>query len=140
MSMPLFLTHLAEIYQAEEKWAKAVLAVEDGLAIAARNNDHQYDAELYRLKGELLLKRSKDKPADRFVETERCFKHAIGIARSQKARSLELRSTMQLARLWQATGKITEAYRMLRKTYGWFSEGFDTPDLKAAKELLDQLS
>jgi DNA-binding winged helix-turn-helix (wHTH) protein/tetratricopeptide (TPR) repeat protein len=140
MSMPLFLTHLAEIYLAGGKSAKALLAVEEGLAIAVRNNERQYDAELYRLKGELLLKRSKNKPADYFVKAERCFKHAIGIARTQKARSLELRSAMQLARLWQATGKRTEAYQMLRKTYGWFTEGFDTPDLKTAKELLDHLS
>ncbi len=69
-----------------------------------------------------------------------CFANAIALARRQKTKSLELRATISLCRLWQKTGKAKEAKQMLRKVYSWFTEGFDTPDLKAAKELLDEIS
>ncbi|HEX5607109.1 MAG TPA: hypothetical protein VFY96_11370, partial [Candidatus Binatia bacterium] len=69
-----------------------------------------------------------------------CFKLAIDTAQKQKARALELRAAIPLARMWQSTGKTREAHRMLTRIYGWFTEGFDTPDLKQARELLDELS
>ena len=69
-----------------------------------------------------------------------CFLKAIEIARRHKAKSFELRATISLARLWQETGKETEAKRKLAKIYGWFTEGFDTPDLKEAKRLMVELS
>jgi hypothetical protein len=73
------------------------------------------------------------------VEAEACFQKAIEIARQQQAKSWELRATVSLARLWQQQGKIAEARQMLAKIYNWFTEGFDTTDLREAKVLLDEL-
>jgi predicted ATPase len=73
-------------------------------------------------------------------EAEECFLKAIEISRQQQAKSLELRATMSLARLWKTQGKREEARKMLAEIYGWFTEGFDTADLKDAKALLDELN
>jgi hypothetical protein len=120
-----------------------------------------FEAELYRLKGELTLqsktslKRVSGKsqasqdmakvPTTQSLtshahsEAEACFLKAIDISRKQQAKSLELRATMSLARLWQQQGKKAEAHHMLSKIYNWFTEGFDTKDLQEAKELLESL-
>ena len=95
-----------------------------------------WKAELYRLKGALLLQQSSDNS----TEAETCFHHAIGIAQSQQAKSWELRAATSLARLWQQQGKRQEAHDLLAPVYGWFTEGFDTADLKDAKALLDELA
>jgi predicted ATPase len=95
-----------------------------------------YDPELYRLKGELLLQQSSDNQA----EAEDCFHHALDLARNQQAKSFELRTATSLARLWQQQGKRQEAYDLLAPVYYWFTEGFDTADLKDAKALLDELA
>jgi predicted ATPase len=115
--------------------------VDEGLDAARRTKHVSYVAELLRLKGELLersRKRASKKDATKGAEA--AFQQAIQIARGQKAKSLELRAAISLCRLWQKTGKTKEAKATLAKIYGWFTEGFDSPDLKAAKELLDQLS
>ena len=93
-------------------------------------------AELHRLKGELLLKRSPQNSSN----AETSYKKALEVARSQQAKSLELRAAMSLSRLWQQQGKKREARHLLAEIYGWFTEGFDTADLKEAKALLDELS
>ncbi len=98
--------------------------------------EQRWEAELYRLKGELLLLRS----AKNRSEAEACFKKAVQIARRQSARALDLRAATSLARLWQAVGKTGEARALLAPVYDWFTEGFDTADLKGAKALLDELS
>ena len=139
MAEPTFQVLLGEIYQASGDFQKALAAVEEGLAVAADNNDCHYDAELHRLKGELLLQVPKRNRNSNFAAGEACFLSAIDIARKQKTRSLELRAAIQLARLWQRTGRANEAHRTLSKIYGWFTEGFDTPDLKQAKALLKEL-
>jgi predicted ATPase len=95
-----------------------------------------YEPELYRLKGELLLQQTSDSQA----EVETCFQHALSIARSQQAKSLELRAATSLARLWQRQGKRQEAHDILAPVYHWFTEGFDTADLQDAKALLDSSS
>ena len=156
-----FLVLLAEAYgkagQAEE--GLAVLA--EALTVVDTSGERFYEAELYRLKGELLLndergmqnderntKAEKQGPAPihhssfiihRFEEAEACFLKAIEIAQRQQAKSLELRAVMSLARLWQQQGKKEEARQMLADIYGWFTEGFDTVDLKEAKTLLAEL-
>ena len=94
------------------------------------------EAELYRLKGDLLLALFEENQA----EAEESFRRAIDIARRQGAKSLELRAVMSLSRLWQKQGKQEEARQMLAEIYGWFTEGFDTADLKEAKELLQDVS
>jgi predicted ATPase len=140
MAIPTFQVLLGEVYKAKEAFRKALTSVEEGLAVAAHNNDHHYDAGLYRLKGELLLETSKRNRVDNFIEAEACFKFAVDITRKQKARSVELRAVMRLARLWQVTGKKRDTYQMLERVYRKFTEGFDTPDLKQAKALLDELA
>ncbi len=74
------------------------------------------------------------------AEAEACFEKALDVARHQSAKSLELRAATSLARLWQSQGKKLEAHDLLAPVYGWFTEGFDTADLKDAKALLDELA
>jgi predicted ATPase len=112
-------------------------------ALEAVNDNNRvcfYDAELYRLKGELTLQSESQSLESRTREAEACFHKAIDIARQQQAKSLELRSVMSLARLWQQQGKKAEARQMLSDIYHWFTEGFDTKDLQEAKALLEELS
>jgi len=108
--------------------------LDEALALVHRTGERCYEAELYRLKGELLLARLQDQR-----EAETCFHHALAVARHQQAKSLELRAAMSLSRLWQQQGKRTAAYELLAPVYGWFTEGFDTADLQEAKALLDEL-
>ncbi len=108
-------------------------AVEAGLEIVVKSGENYWLAELQRLKGEILCRRKA------FSEAEDCFKHALAVAHQQQARWWELRTAASLARLWQQQGKITQAYEILAPVYHWFSEGFDTIDLKAARALLDEL-
>jgi predicted ATPase len=105
-------------------------------AFANGTEGHKYDAEIYRLKGELLLKQDGSYAA----EAQSCFQRAIEIARNQSAKSLELRATMSLARLLAKQGRRDEVRTMLADIYNWFTEGFDTADLKDAKVLLDELA
>ena len=109
-------------------------AVEEGLAVSNRNGEPFYDAELWRLEGELL------KMQDKTAEAESCFLKAIEIARQQGAKSLELRASTSLARVWQKNGKRREARQLLCGVYAWFTEGFDTADLKEAASLLREVS
>jgi class 3 adenylate cyclase/predicted ATPase len=105
-------------------------------ALAQGDSSEGGAVELYRLKGELLLRqRIPDAP-----EAETCFRQALDIARRQQAKSLELRAAMSLARLWQCHGKRAEARALLAPIYGWFTEGFDTADLQEAKALLEELT
>jgi predicted ATPase len=100
-----------------------------------KNGIRQYAAELYRLKGDLLLALT----AENHAEAAACFRHALDIAHHQQAKSLELRAAMSLSRLWQRQGKGHAAQRLLAAVYSWFTEGFDTADLQAAKVLLQEL-
>src|SRR5262249_41526478 len=100
-----------------------------------------YEAELYRLKGELTLQSKVPGPRSKVeAEAEECFLKAIEITRKQQAKSLELRAVISLSRLWQSQGKKDEARQLLADIYGWFTEGFDTKDLQEAKALLDELA
>jgi predicted ATPase len=98
------------------------------------SNERWWEAEIHRLKGVLLLSRENT------AQSEICFERSIRIARQQQATSLELRAATNLARLWGDQGRRAEARDLLAPVYGWFTEGFDTPDLKEAKALLDQLN
>ena len=110
-------------------------AVAEGFEMLEGGWRHIEAAEVYRLKGELLLLQSSEAQS----EAEGCFREAIDIARRQQAKSWELRATMSLARLLRNTNRRDEARRMLTGIYGWFTEGFDTADLKDAKAVLDEL-
>ena len=110
--------------------------VDEGLAVSEETGECWAKADLYRLKGVLLLERANpDTP-----RAEACFRQALDIARHQQAKSWELRAATSLARLWQSQGKRQEAYDLLAPVYGWFTEGFDTADLQEAKDLLDELA
>jgi len=106
----------------------------EALAAVNKTGERFYEAELYRLKGELMLQQASVQK-----EAEECFQKAIEIARTQQAKSLELRAVMSLARLWQQQGKKDEARQRLAEIYNWFTEGFETKDLQDAKALVEEL-
>jgi predicted ATPase len=107
----------------------------DALRRVDKTSERYFEPELYRLRGELLLKSGAYAP-----EAHRCLERAIEIAGEQNARSLELRASVSLARLLRDIDRRNEASTMLTEIYNWFTEGFDTADLKDAKALLDELS
>ena len=121
--------------------------VEEGLSVLAEalalipvTGWRMWEPEVYRRKGELILQSQVEGLKSKVeAEAEECFLKAIEIARQQQAKSLELRAVMSLSRLWQQQGKKAEARQLLAEIYGWFTEGFDTADLKEAKTLLEEL-
>ncbi len=140
--VPLWLTFLAEIHSETGRVEEGVAAVTEGLTIANQIGDRFGEVELYRLRGELILGKSKVQ-SSRFnseTEAEECFQKAIEVAQKQEAKSWELRAATSLARLWQQQGKQAEARDLLAPVYDWFTEGFDTADLKDAKALLEELT
>ncbi len=146
-----FLAMLAEAYRKVGQTAEGLAAVTEALDWTHRTGGRYYEAELYRLKGQLTLQKlsvassqlpvtNPQSPAPNpQSEAEACFHKAIDIARRQQAKSIELRAVMSLSRLWQQQGKKDEARQMLAEIYGWFTEGFDTKDLQEAKALLEEL-
>jgi class 3 adenylate cyclase/predicted ATPase len=141
---PYFLALQAEIYGKMGQLEEGLAALAEASAMVQRTGEQWYEAELYRIKGELLLAQEglrlqAEGLREKTEEAEACFLKAIAIAQKQEAKSLELRAVMSLVRLWQQQGKQTEAHQMLSEIYGWFTEGFDTKDLKEAKALLEEL-
>jgi DNA-binding winged helix-turn-helix (wHTH) protein/predicted ATPase len=146
ISVPYFLSLLAEAYSRSGQPQKGLLALTEALALTNNTEERWWEAELYRLRGELLLKREPAKNLKLAIlrspqngEAEDCFHTAIEIARRQQAKSLELRAAMSFARLKQQQGKPAEAFHILEEVYSWFTEGFGTADLREAKALLDEL-
>jgi TOMM system kinase/cyclase fusion protein len=123
---------LGEAYTQEGRFEDALQALEDGLALGAKNDERCHEAELLRLKGEVLLLQSRDQAA----LAEECFHQAIETARRQQSRAWELRATTSLGRLWQKQGRCAEARAALTTIYGSYTEGFTTPDLTDAAALL----
>jgi predicted ATPase len=138
---PGFLCFLAEAYGIAGRFEEGLAAVAEATAIVEKTDERHDEARLYRLKGDLILRRSCI-GAELGVQTEseECFRKSIEIARQQEARSFELRAVTSLSRLWKQQGKKAEARQMLAEIYGWFTEGFDTADLKDAKALLEELN
>jgi predicted ATPase len=128
------LAFLAEALARHGDRAAALAALREGLATADATGEHMWDAELHRVTGTVLL--AENKPD----EGQASLQRAIRIAHAQQAKSLELRAARDLARLWGEKGRRAEARDLLSPVYGWFTEGFDTADLKDAKTLLDQLA
>ncbi|HJY81019.1 MAG TPA: AAA family ATPase [Candidatus Binatia bacterium] len=141
-----YLALLAEACGRAGRVTEGLAAVEEALATTQRTGGRYYEAELYRLKGELSLQSGVRSPRSAVTspqteaEAEAGFHKAIEIARHQQAKSLELRAVMSLSRLWQRQGKKKPAQRMLTEIYNWFTEGFDTKDLQEAKALLEKLA
>jgi predicted ATPase len=159
LSQPHFLALLAEVYVRGGQIEEGLTVINQALMVVQETGECYYEAELYRLKGELTLQKgasdwvlatgatspralsfqSQD-PKEVEREADVCFLKAIEVAQKQQAKSLELRATVSLARLWQQRGKQQEAYATLSEIYTWFTEGFDTKDLQEAKALLEELN
>jgi predicted ATPase len=137
LTRPYCLALLAETYGKGGQPAEGLGAVAEALVIMDQTGERFYEAELYRLTGELLLQEGNGSKAG---EAEASFVQALDVAHRQEAKSLELRAAMSLGRLWHQQGKRTEAYDLLAPIYGWFTEGFDTADLQEAKVLLEVLA
>jgi predicted ATPase len=132
---PGFLGLLAGLHLGTKNFGEALQALDEALARVDRLEERWFEADLLRLKGEALLSCSFDHSA----EAETCYQRALAVARDQGARLWELRAATSLARLWADQGKRAQARDLLTPVYGWFTEGFDTADLKDAKALLDEL-
>jgi predicted ATPase len=135
LAQSYWLALLAEAYSAGGQAEAGLTVLAEALTHADNTGECWYEAELHRLKGELRLQQS----SDNHPEAESCFHHALDIARTQQAKSFELRAATSLARLWHQQGKRDEARQVLGDVYGWFTEGFDTADLQDAKALLNEL-
>ena len=135
LRLPYYLSLLAEVYQKAGRAPEGLACIDEALSEARAHNERWWDAELHRLRGELLLAQGAE-----VNEVEASLLRAIEIAGSQQARSLELRATTSLARLWIAQNRSDEARRRLSDLYNWFTEGFDMPDLQAARLLLAELA
>ena len=144
---------LAEGYGKAGQAAEGLGVLAEALGAAQKSGRRFYEAELYRLRGELTLQQRETRGWAREIsasspqalraaeqEAEEYSLQALAIARRQQAKSWELRAVMSLSRLWQHQGKKTEAWQLLAEIYGWFTEGFDTKDLQEAKALLEELS
>jgi predicted ATPase len=142
---PHMLGHLAEAYGQAGQPEAGLTELTTALGMVNQHGERWWEAELYRLKGELLLQSGIQSPASgactpHIAAAEACFHQALTIARQQQARALELRAALSLSRLWQQQGKHTEARQVLANVYDWFTEGFDTADLRAAQMQLDALA
>jgi predicted ATPase len=134
--LPRLLARLAAAYGHSGQVEAGLDVLAEALAIVDTTGERRQEAELHRLKGDLLLQQAvPDAP-----QAEACFQQALAIARHQQARSYELRAAMSLSRLWQGQDKRDDARALLAPIYGWFTEGFDTADLQDAKALLEELA
>ena len=134
---------LAEAYGRAGQVTEGLRLLAQALTVVRTNGEQVYEAELYRLQGELRLApvgQGQHPPGPSEAAAERSMQQALDIARRQQAKSLELRAAMSLSRLWRQQGKHREAYELLAPIYGWFTEGFDTADLQEAKALLEALT
>jgi predicted ATPase len=127
---------LAKAYSQAGQVREGIAALDEALAAVDKTGGRWAVAELHLLKGELLMRQA----AANAPQAEICYDQALAVARHQQAKSLELRAGMGLSRLWQSQGKKEKARQLLGEIYGWFSEGFDTADLRAAKALLEELA
>jgi predicted ATPase len=132
--LPGTLGSLAEAQAKAGHPEEGLTTLAEALALVEQTDERHWEAELYRLRAELLLMQGDD------AEAEASLHNAIEVARRQRTKSWELRATVSLCRLWQEQGRMDEARQMLAGIYGWFTEGFDTPDLQEAKALLEGLS
>jgi predicted ATPase len=135
-AVPLAAVFLAEGHLSAGRAGEGLRVLEEPLGRLALTAEGWMEAELHRVKGELL----KALPDPSLAKVERCFRRSIAIARKQQARMWELRAATGLAQLWAGQGKYCEARDLLAPVYGWFTEGFDTQDLKIAKAVLDELA
>ena len=134
--IPSYLSYLARAYAELRQFDDAWRCIGEAMTTMETTKERLWEAEVHRIAGEVALKSPKPDRA----KAEAYFEHALAVARTQQAKSLELRAAMSMARLWRDQGKRDEARNLLAPVYGWFTEGFDTLDLKEAKALLDELA
>src|SRR5439155_3204511 len=133
---PYGLALLAAAYAQMGQCEAGLTLLTEALALTNDHEERRWEAEVYGLRGEILLTRATGHD----TEAETCLHQALDVARRQQAKSWELRAAISLARLWQRQGKRAAAHELLAPIYGWFTEGFDTADLQDAKALLEELS
>ena len=133
--MPLYRLHLAKAYSELDQFDEAWRNIRDAMSAIEDTKERWWEAEVNRTAGEITLL-SPERDA---AKAEEYFERALAVARQQQAKSWELRAAMSLARLWRDQGKVQQARELLAPVYGWFTEGFDTRDLKEAKALLEEL-
>ena len=134
--MPLYRLHLAKAYSELDQFDEAWRNIRDAMSAIEDTKERWWEAEVNRTAGEITLL-SPERDA---AKAEEYFEQALAVARQQQAKSWELRAAMSLARLWRDQGKVQQARELLAPVYGWFTEGFDTCDLKEAKALLDEFA
>ena len=135
LGLPSYLLHLARAYAELGKFDEAWRCNSDATAMMNANNERWWEAEANRVAGEIALMSPKPDAA----KAEAYFQRALAVAQQQQAKSWELRAATSIARLWRDQGKPQQARELLAPVYGWFTEGFDTLDLKEEKALLDEL-
>jgi predicted ATPase len=133
---PLDLSVLASTHAALGKFDDAWRYIDEAMSTTETNKEKWFEVEVNRIAGEVARK----SPAPHTAKAEEYFERALAVARQQQAKSWELRASMSLARLWRDQGKVQQARELLAPVYGWFTEGFDTRDLKEAKALLEELA
>ena len=134
LALPYYLSMQVDACTRMGRFAEARAALNEAITLVEKNDERFQEAELYRLKGELLLAESEERPV-----AEECFRQAIEIANRYQSKAWKLRATTSLARLWQMQGRREEAFTALSTAYGMFTEGFNTPDLLDAAALLESL-
>ena len=134
--MPWYLSTLARAYAKLGQFDDAWRCVREALTTVETTKERWFEPEVHRFGGEIALML----PEEDAAKAEAHFERAVAIARQQQAKSWELRASMSLARLWRDQGKQQQARELLAPVYGWFTEGFDTRDLKEAKALLEELA
>jgi predicted ATPase len=130
------LSYLAKAHAALGQFDEAMRCISEAMTLLQTSKERWYEAEVNRLAGEIALLLPEPEEA----KAQAHFERALAVAREQQARSWELRAAMSTARLWRAQGKRRDARDLLASVYGWFTEGFDTLDLKQAKVLLEDLA
>jgi len=130
------LAMLADAHGKVGQTEEGLALLDEAQGLVAKTGERVSEAAVHRVKGELLLARS---PSD-WTQAEASFREALEVARRQSAKSFELRAATSLARLWQRQGQRDEARELLAPVYDWFTEGFDTGDLRDAKALLEELA
>ena len=133
--VPAYLSYLARAHEELGQFDDARRCIREAMTAVETTKEKWWEAEVHRIAGEIVLK----SPLSDAAKAEAYFEHALAVAREQQAKSWELRAAMSMARLWRNQGKPQQARELLAPVYGWFTEGFDTLDLKEAKALLDEL-
>lgn len=141
VSRPYWLSLLARVYSRMNQPENGLYALTEAFTLVQTTGEHRDEAELYRLKGELMLQQAKGKSprSASEQEAEQCFLKALHISREQSAKSLELRAAISLGKLWNKKGRSIQAKQLVEEIYGWFTEGFETEDLREARQLLEEL-